>query len=921
MTSEKKEEIKKSSTMVSENLISNMDNQEDIVRQFKDYGSFISTIDTEYFFTHFFQDFVDENGNLKYKDRIVQLTDINPIFDIEANDLLQYNKYLYEYFINEPEVCYRHIREALFDYTQQLHLPIEKEALDIRIRTSEIRSISELRSKDINKYTHITGEVMGITQIFSKYTTITWHCPVCQTEMEIDQDIYSKNITQPYKCANPSCNNKKAFIMIFGYCKRINIQYGFLRESQDKDLKNNNVMRFIVYEKDCGLKAGSIIDLYGIYIEELLESRNGIKNQATYLMDSRVIDVKGEVPFQETLNTDYSRIYLNEKGIFLDIVSEDQAKTECLFKWDKFEIYNRFKVKEGTSFVPKYNGAITIKSLTGDNVFDFTNATIDDIKNVLLKNCSVSTKNMNLITLPIQKYLASFKDESDKLTKVIGFTEKGWRLPFNSIYLIEDNMGEEIYNNLKKIFDKTYDFNELKTKFIELYNLTGIKYKENLFQWVMASPFSSVFRTYAGIMPALALHGIGEVGKTQFFEMAFCRLFGHLDNIISANTLKSDSRLEGILASSTFPVCLDEVTNAHKSIIDELKTHLTMDAKFIRKGAGQSKQFNSIEKVKCTPFSITCNDPPEWFDDPYFLQRTIVFMIDTLTKNAGWNEAKNNCIRGLLTILIYEYTKNWTYKELRDYVKSIPVPANLEKKKDSRPKSIYQFFGLGKKLLKDIFDIETDLKDIENIIDSTRNISFDTFSALIEYQIDKGRIKLTSEGYKVQTDNWVKTPVYEGTFIDEFGNKTDCWGFTINNIRELQEKLEGNTTHKWNLNTFANKIISVYQSIQYGRYCLSKINESDITSLVTKQERCILIPKSNFDNELQTIKKIDMNKPNGETKTDKLFIDAEQMITTMVQKNCQKEDIIESVLFQCKIERRKIVELVDRIVKEIRKND
>ncbi|MBD3343100.1 MAG: hypothetical protein GF353_28640 [Candidatus Lokiarchaeota archaeon] len=791
-------------------------------------------------FQDFFTQYIDSNDQQIYVERLNETRISRDRIRINLEHLYNYNKNLCIHLMKHPDELLVYCKEYIKD-----HL-----GFDVRIEIVSENDfnqvdISALKAKFSGQLILIKGEVVGVSELFTKYKSATFICPICSTEFEIGQDILEPYLREPIRCLNPACKNTKSFKFLPDKSDPLNVQYLWIRKFTEHPLKFNNFVKTIVYDDDVGIMHGDHIRLMGIYREEIQRNRRGLINKARCYIETNSMDKFDEHPYQEVLDNK-QRVYLNDHGIFLDQVN-DNVTCEVLMRWDKFHIEHRYRIKEGPIETWKYIGYIKI----ADNRFGFYNADINDIKNILQTNCAVSNKGINHCTMPLQHFVSKFKDETKIVTDIIGFTKDGWRLPHNSIIIIQEHTGNEIYKNFQDVFNKSKEFEKQKQiiidKFREFFDITGIKHKDQLFQWALAAPFFYTFREWKAIMPGLTLQGPPGLGKSEFMKAFTTQFYAHHNQMYTAENIESASRFGGLLASSTFPVFIDDVSHAAPWMVDFIKSYLTEPSNFTRKGAGAGKQFAVVDKPLCSSIAVAFNDPPDWFTDDAFLTRIYWTIIDELDENeADWIAARDAVPKGSIAWILYNYTKDWKLNDLKKYIRSIKTPdlSYLE----PRERNIYLVFAFGKKLLREIFNIDTKLDEILPTLENTRGTNQETLLDLIEYQVEQGCIKYDarSQVYFWEPHNWIKTPLNEGT-IEINNEKVDVFQWRTSNLRELQDKFEGHLAKKWTLKSFAVKVNKIFPDASYGRHTALIIDESDPVKLKRTNARwCVAIPKHHF---------------------------------------------------------------------------
>lgn len=768
---------------------------------------------------------------------------LNVLFE----DILNYNPSLANYLRESPEKALKEMIDAFKNVIRidaaGIFDPDDHYAVKIITENDSLMmSIPEISPKNISNLIGLKGELMGITNKFVEYQIMVFECNLCGNIMQIPQE--GSKVQYPKECSNPNCQNTKDYKIRIEDSSGTSVRIAFI-------LNTKKPFKLKIYDDDEHFP-GDIVRVMGILTHEFLEERGKTMNQARNVIIVNSIQKIGINSCSQILSND-SRVYANEFGIYLDKITQNEGITETLFSWEKLEIQHRFKVPIGPVEESRYIGNLQIFGIN----HRFYNASIKDIKERLQKECAVSGRNINFCTMPLQNLINQQPDESDKVTNMLGFTKDGWRLPCNSIFLIQDHMGNEIYSNLVDVFSKKIDAKQTIADFKRFFDITGIAHKDQLFQWAIFSPFLYVFRDIGGIMPGLALQGPAQTGKSRFMESIIKCWFGHLKEVQNGDSIGSASRLESFIASSTLPIVIDDCTNSHEWIIDVLKSYLTLESNFLRKGAGDGGQFATINKPLCAPISITCNDGPSWFSDDAFLEREYLEVIDSCEQKEGWFETRDKLIRGSILQILFEYSRNWNKESLAKLVKTIDVPKAI--KSDSRKKYIYIAFAMGKMILQDVFGIETKLDRVIEVLNRTRQTNIESLLGLLKYQIEEGRIiekkipnPMASENktldewiitYSFRGSTWVKHPIGECNYSGGNFDMGEYWVFSINNLRDLQSQFEGNIDKKWTPTAFYVKIQKIFPKAILGRFWVSRL-EGD--KLISKLERGIAIPKRDF---------------------------------------------------------------------------
>ncbi|MHA1339204.1 MAG: minichromosome maintenance protein MCM [Promethearchaeota archaeon] len=179
-------------------------------------------------FEEFFREFEDEPNHFKYREMIqnaayMKENSITILFE----DLLSFDPPLADFLKNEPEVALKYAVESFKDLLM-MYSGGQIDDIDYFVRVTTRNQSNEvllrkLRSEHIDKLVYIHGILIRASQVIPQITIATFECPVCQTQMEIEQ-LESNVLITPRKCANPNCKNKRNFQVVSKESKFIDWQ-------------------------------------------------------------------------------------------------------------------------------------------------------------------------------------------------------------------------------------------------------------------------------------------------------------------------------------------------------------------------------------------------------------------------------------------------------------------------------------------------------------------------------------------------------------------------------------------------------------------------------------------------------------------------------------------------------------------------
>jgi hypothetical protein len=791
---------------------------------------------------------IEKKVIFKYQQRIaLAYSQTDPLIPIDLEDILQYDPVLYAYLLEDPKMAFHEFEVVITDLMMA-------SAGGQKDGPEKIRPVFSAPKNDLTLAKHIKDlqstskngtliQINGIVTLQGKarprLTEASFECPVCgniMKELQTDEE----DLVVPRECSNSSCRNTRDWKLTQKDLVQVPSQKLYVHDScLNVNPTENGFPEIMLVEVQDYLinytKPGDIVAIIGIITLRPRQALNRKKAESCfcdYCLEANSIAVIGTYPYQITSEHD-SRVYLiPEKGIFVDKLVQEHPVTQKLYGWTELKIEHRYQVKQGPNSQWRYIGYIRINT----TVNSFYDVTFDSLKAKIHSECAVASRSINVANHPLQQYFEQFPDETGLVETRLGFIESGWSLPSNAIILLQEQTGCDLFFLVDKIMKKTFDKAVVIEKFRKIYDLTGIKYKELLFCWGIQAPFAYVIRNITKLMSLLVLQGPGEFGKSPFIEMILCVMFGLKhekgSSFINSSTVEHLSQFESYIASSTFPVGLDDITHTDAKFLDVLKSYLTLDQYMFKKGAGENKQFASVQKAYLAALALTCNDLPDWFCDPNFVTRTIIFFIDELIERPEWGDAVDSFPVGGLMWLLYEHTKDWTMETIRAKIKSIVMPPVLCKLRKNRKYKTYQIFGFGALLMKEIFNITVDLAPLLPILDQSASYISDDLFSLMQDQILRGRIRESSylkegvltlnglEAIRQDETTWIKTPLGTATYKDKADNDLlkRGWAWNINNIREIQFQYEGYGKIKWTSKMFQSRLIATFPHTLEGSF-------------------------------------------------------------------------------------------------------
>lgn len=329
-------------------------------------------------------------------------------------------------------------------------------------------------------------------------------------------------------------------------------------------------------------------------------------------------------------------------------------------------------------------------------------------------------------------------DKKRKAETILGFND-GWKLPQN-----EDENGfslicttdyhKRAYKSASKMIkiysekEKEHYIKYLKA-FIKRTQMNEIK-MNILIGWFLAAPFRKFFIDYLHIFPFLHLDGVRSSGKSYLANFWGIHFYDLWENGLQNSILKSLARFEDYLSTSTFPLAINEVESIQYDIIPLIKEYCTGSPNYDRKKG----LTGSILKPEVAPFSIDTNKHLQQLMDYAMNSKSIHLNFseeDKIERDEKWVEYYDYLKNKKLFSFVYDKTKNWKNKDIKDIIKKLQEELSELSFDDSaknyaRLKQIYLIIIFGLRILKISFDIKLEEKGIlDYLIKARENMGFE----------------------------------------------------------------------------------------------------------------------------------------------------------------------------------------------------
>jgi len=555
----------------------------------------------------------------------------------------------------------------------------------------------------------------------------------------------------------------------------------------------------------------------------------------------------GEILFQYRIGEKKS-IRMRHNGIYVTKNEKDEngdiyISEEHIIFWTNFKVTGRYLVTFGfsdgtTEQKEGYHQEWHYNIILNNNThFDQTESTVKG----LLSQFFTSDHGKDYLTSVLHQALTDPKfspDISHLFRDIIGFTDKGWQLPDKYFFPIYDDISKQIYVKLKHVLSRKYNHDQLVERIRNFYIHTGIEHKDILFAWSTYAPFGMAIRDKLGLMVMADMTGIGDMGKSPMAYEITGHFYGHCEANLGHSISQSYSLLQSWMSSSTFPIVFDDCEDIIPEVTNQLKTYTCQKDYMSKKGGGPTKQFYTVYKQYCADVCMTNNKDPIAFADPFFRERSIYAVITELKVDPLWFASREAIEHGDYLLLLYEYTKDWTVKNLIDIMQSFDV----EGLTDERNKKIIRFIKLGAYLFEKIIGIKLDISKIKQMILVNNEIYTLEMVEALRTLLRIGKIPL---GKWFKPAAWVTTPLRKARFESVDGVLID-----LENIRDLQMIVEGNTTHKWTYQIFYQKICpKIFPKALNNKLVYAETQEADESNnptIIKVKSRGIFVPNDDL---------------------------------------------------------------------------
>lgn len=385
---------------------------------------------------------------------------------------------------------------------------------------------------------------------------------------------------------------------------------------------------------------------------------------------------------------------------------------------------------------------------------------------------------------------------------ILGWDD-GWYLPFNEeeknmTIITHSELQEEIYLTTKRNMYEKYD-RQNKEMIKDAFNLLVKKAQVDPVKlaitlgWVMAASFRLFFIKKLKLFPLLYLCGKKDTGKSTKGDWLVVNFFKLRDTHFSPAILNSYSQTEDVVASTTFPLNIQEVSIiTDKKTIPVLKDLTTGNSPFLRKNQDQSLKAN---RLKVAPLMLDGNSPASAFKDEAWNSKMIYLRYDhdeKINYDEEWDQVLNFFMDKRPFSLLYDHTKSWTDADLEERLYKVKECFEDEckflKKEDQRLLKSFKIIMVGLHILNEVYGIQVDVNKIPETLKEARTYIteelYHLFIYFVKECIDLGTTLSKGKDLK-------NLPFYLKHSLS-LAPKTNTYNFTLQHLKDF-EKMSGQT--------------------------------------------------------------------------------------------------------------------------------
>lgn len=251
-------------------------------------------------FGEFFKFYEDKPNHFKYREKIQNASgQAENVIYILFEDVLLFDPPLAALLRDEPDVALHYAAESFKDLLRLYSGGQLDESREYFVRVTTKNKSNEiklrgLRAALIDKLISVHAILIRASQIIPQITIATFQCPLCQTQIELEQ-IESRQLIPPKICPNPSCKNKGGFTVISKESKFIDWQSIKLQELPEELSPGRipySIQAILTHDLVDKVRPGDRVQITGIFKSYPNDNRRG-KPITLFTPFIKVLSVEG----------------------------------------------------------------------------------------------------------------------------------------------------------------------------------------------------------------------------------------------------------------------------------------------------------------------------------------------------------------------------------------------------------------------------------------------------------------------------------------------------------------------------------------------------------------------------------------------------------------------------------------------------
>ena len=359
---------------------------------------------------------------------------------------------------------------------------------------------------------------------------------------------------------------------------------------------------------------------------------------------------------------------------------------------------------------------------------------------------------------------------------ILGWDD-GWRLPMNEdvrnfSIITHTEKQEKVYNYIKEhskeipTKENAKSLQKMVKRFLDITQLEPQKLSM-IIGWCISAPFRMFFIEHFHLFPFLYLCGDKITGKSSIADFFTTYLYKINASHLSPSVLNSNPQTEDMLAYSTFPISIQEISEIKDTkVIDSLKDQTTGNSYYFKMYSDGSIR---AHRLKTGSVILDGNEPVEQFLDSAWNSKIIFIKFsqdEIIEYNKEWEDIMDYLSKENLFNLLYKYTEAWDNTIIRKRVSKIEKEYQKEisilNKIDQRLGKAYVIIMFGIELFGEVYDVDLFKEELAWYLEEGRTYLsedlIDLFTIFIKECINLGVITQKGEIPR-NLPNYLKHPL------------------------------------------------------------------------------------------------------------------------------------------------------------------